>query len=175
MKANKIVYTSNTGFTRRYAEMLGKATGLPVYDLAQSPQGGSALYLGWLRAGKIHGLARARKKHLVTGCCAVGLTDRPPMEKLSAQLPEGKVFYLRGGYDHGGQHGLNCLMMTAMICFCANCGLLLPCASPAGAMLHGNKEWVSTKEVELHSLLGIAALALMVILVGIPFGNIIFG
>ena len=115
MKANKIVYTSNTGFTRRYAEMLGKATGLPVYDLAQSPQGGSALYLGWLRAGKIHGLARARKKHLVTGCCAVGLTDRPPMEKLSAQLPEGKVFYLRGGYDHGGQHGLNCLMMTAMI------------------------------------------------------------
>ncbi len=115
MKANKIVYTSNTGFTRRYAEMLGKATGLPVYDLAQSPQGGSALYLGWLRAGKIHGLARARKKHLVTGCCAVGLTDRPPMEKLSAQLPEGKVFYLRGGYDHGGQHGLNRLMMTAMI------------------------------------------------------------
>ena len=115
MKANKIVYTSNTGFTRRYAEMLGKAAGLPVYDLAQSPQGGSALYLGWLRAGKIHGLARARKKHLVTGCCAVGLTDRPPMEKLSAQLPEGKVFYLRGGYDHGGQHGLNRLMMTAMI------------------------------------------------------------
>ena len=115
MKANKIVYTSNTGFTRRYAEMLGKATGLPVYDLAQSLQGGSALYLGWLRAGKIHGLARARKTHLVTGCCAVGLTDRPPMEKLSAQLPEGKVFYLRGGYDHGGQHGLNRLMMTAMI------------------------------------------------------------
>lgn len=115
MRANKIVYTSNTGFTRRYAEMLGKAAGLPVYDLAQSPQGGSALYLGWLRAGKIHGLARARKKHLVTGCCAVGLTDRPPMEKLSAQLPEGKVFYLRGGYDHGGQHGLNRLMMTAMI------------------------------------------------------------
>ena len=115
MKANKSVCASNTGFTRRYAEMLGKAAGLPVYDLAQSPQGGSALYLGWLRAGKIHGLARARKKHLVTGCCAVGLTDRPPMEKLSAQLPEGKVFYLRGGYDHGGQHGLNRLMMTAMI------------------------------------------------------------
>ena len=85
MRANKIVYTSNTGFTRRYAEMLGKAAGLPVYDLAQSPQGGSALYLGWLRAGKIHGLARARKRHLVTGCCAVGLTDRPPMEKLSAR------------------------------------------------------------------------------------------
>ena len=78
-------------------------------------------------------------------------------------------------YPFASQMGVNPLMMTAMICFCANCGLLLPCASPAGAMLHGNKEWVSTKEVELHSLLGIAALALMVILVGIPFGNIIFG
>lgn len=77
-------------------------------------------------------------------------------------------------YPFASQMGVNPLMMTAMICFCANCGLLLPCASPAGAMLHGNKEWVSTKEVELHSLLGIAALALMVILVGIPFGNIIF-
>ena len=77
-------------------------------------------------------------------------------------------------YPFASQLGVNPLMMTAMICFCANCGLLLPCASPAGAMLHGNKEWVTTKEVELHSLVGIAALALMVIVVGIPLGNVIF-
>lgn len=71
--------------------------------------------------------------------------------------------------------GINPLMMTAMICFCANCGLLLPCASPAGAMLHGNKEWVSTKDAEIFSLLGIAALLITVIAVGIPVGGLIFG
>lgn len=70
--------------------------------------------------------------------------------------------------------GINPLMMTAMICFCANCGLLLPCASPAGAMLHGNKEWVSTKDAEIFSLLGIAALLITVIVVGIPVGGLLF-
>lgn len=33
MKVNAIVYTSATGFTRRYAQMLGERTGLPVHDL----------------------------------------------------------------------------------------------------------------------------------------------
>ena len=65
-------------------------------------------------------------------------------------------------------------MMTAMICFCANCGLLLPCASPAGAMLHGNKEWISTKDAEIFSLLGMAALFITVVLVGIPVGTMLF-
>ena len=41
-------------------------------------------------------------------------------------------------------------------------------------MLHGNKEWVSTKEVEIHSLLGILALALTAVVVGIPLGNLLF-
>ncbi|MDO4275840.1 MAG: SLC13 family permease [Eubacteriales bacterium] len=77
-------------------------------------------------------------------------------------------------YPFAASLGINPLMMTAVVCFCANCGLLLPCASPAGAMLHGNKEWVSTKEAEIHSLLGIAALALAAVLVGIPLGGIIF-
>ena len=70
--------------------------------------------------------------------------------------------------------GINPLMMTAMICFCANCGLLLPCASPAGAMLHGNKEWISTKDAEIFSLLGMAALFITVALVGIPVGTMLF-
>ena len=53
MKANKIVYTSNTGFTERYARMLAEETGLPCYCLEESPRGGSAIYLGWLMAGTV--------------------------------------------------------------------------------------------------------------------------
>ena len=35
MNVNAIVYTSNTGYTARYAGLLGKRTGLPVYSLAE--------------------------------------------------------------------------------------------------------------------------------------------
>ena len=33
MKASAVVYTSNTGYTAQYAELLGAALGLPVYSL----------------------------------------------------------------------------------------------------------------------------------------------
>ncbi len=115
MKANKIVYSSNTGFTERYARMLAEETGLPLYRLEHAPRGGSAFYLGWLCAGRIVGLSRARKRHLVTGCCAVGLGESPDPEKLAAQLPGGRMFYLRGGYAHEKLHGVYRLMMEGML------------------------------------------------------------
>lgn len=77
-------------------------------------------------------------------------------------------------YPFAQKYGINPTMMAALIGMCANCGLLLPCASPAGALLHGNKEWVSSKNAVLYSLLGIAALLGMAIIVGIPLGTAIF-
>ena len=57
MTPNAIVYTSNTGYTEQYAMLLGKATGLPVYALAEAEAklapGNHILYLGWLMAGKV--------------------------------------------------------------------------------------------------------------------------
>ena len=37
-KPEAIVYTSNTGFTKRYADMLSEITGLKVYDLADNKE-----------------------------------------------------------------------------------------------------------------------------------------
>ena len=34
-KLTAIVYTSHTGFTKRYAGMLARASGIPAYDLSQ--------------------------------------------------------------------------------------------------------------------------------------------
>lgn len=36
MNLNAIVYTSNTGYTRQYAVLLGEKTGLPVYSLEEA-------------------------------------------------------------------------------------------------------------------------------------------
>ena len=59
MKPNAIVYTSNTGYTRQYALLLGAQTGLPVYALDEARKclapGCAILYLGWLMAGKVQG------------------------------------------------------------------------------------------------------------------------
>lgn len=101
-----IVYTSHTGFTRRYAELLSERTGLPVYDLKSSsvPKNGThVVYLGWLFGGKVKGLGTAVKRWSVQAVCAVGLgTDEMNrVERLAPAMgyrPGPNRFYLRGGY-----------------------------------------------------------------------------
>lgn len=77
MHVDAIVYTSNMGSTRRYAEALGKETGLPVYALQDARRslkpGDSLLYLGWLMAGQVQGLKKAREMYRVEAVCAVGM------------------------------------------------------------------------------------------------------
>ena len=50
MKPNAIVYTSNTGYTRQYAMLLGEKTKLPVYSLDEAVQKlaqvNTVIYLG---------------------------------------------------------------------------------------------------------------------------------
>ncbi len=70
--------------------------------------------------------------------------------------------------------GANPTMITALIIFTSNVGLLLPCASPVGALIAGKKEWLSTKDVVKQTLICILAMAIGVALVGIPLGNIVF-
>ena len=53
MKA--IIYTSNTGSTAEYAQLLGKELNLPVHSLQKAknkvPAGSEIIYLGWIMAG----------------------------------------------------------------------------------------------------------------------------
>ena len=54
---NAIVYTTNTGSTKRYAQLLGNETGLPVYALGEAEKtlspGAKIFYLGWIQAGAV--------------------------------------------------------------------------------------------------------------------------
>ena len=78
MRANAIVYTSNTGYTQQYAKLLGEKTGLPVYSLDEAMEklarGNAVIYFGWLMAGKVQGYAKASKCYHVTAVCGVGNT-----------------------------------------------------------------------------------------------------
>lgn len=117
-----IVYTSNTGFTMQYAQLLGQAAAIPVYDLedglsAPAP-GARVLYLGWLSAGKIKGLSKARRRWKVKAVCAVGMAPegQNTVERLTEQnrLEDIPAFYLRGGYAPERLTGIYKIMMSAM-------------------------------------------------------------
>ena len=75
MNVNAIVYTSQTGYTRQYALLLGEKTGLPVYSLDEAisrlPGRTPVIYLGWVHASHIKGYASAAKRFAVCAVCVI--------------------------------------------------------------------------------------------------------
>ena len=122
MKAQAIVYTSNTGYTREYALMLGEKTNLPVYSLQESSgkiaRGSSVVYLGWLMAGKVQGYSDAAKQYSVEAVCGVGMgSTGSQMEDVrkNNNIPDSTpVFTLQGGFDMNKLRGVYKMMMQVM-------------------------------------------------------------
>lgn len=117
-----IVYTSNTGFTERYARLLGEASGLPVLRLGEGTDGRKkrVIYLGWMMAGKVMGYPEAAKQYSIQAVCPVGMggpgsqSDESIMKQ--NRMPVGEpVFYLQGGFDLSKLHGKYRFMMKLMI------------------------------------------------------------
>ncbi len=117
-----IVYVSQTGHTKQYAELLGEKTGLPVYtlDIAKKKvlRGSEVIYCGWLMAGKVKGYKKALKCFTVKALCGVGmsngdsqLADIRKVNQISENMP---LFYLPGGFQMEKLHGIYKLMMKIM-------------------------------------------------------------
>jgi len=68
--------------------------------------------------------------------------------------------------------GVNPIAVVALISFASNVAILLPSASPLGAILNGQKEWISTKQIVQQSVLCMAVTAIT-IAVTIPVANLI--
>ncbi len=120
---NAIVYTTNTGSTKRYAELLARETGLPAYSLAEAehtvPAGGEVIYLGWIMAGSVKGYAVAARRWPVRAVCAVGMgrtgTQTDSVRKKSAIPTSVPVFTLQGNFDVKKLRGVYRLMMELMV------------------------------------------------------------
>ena len=119
---NAIVYTTNTGSTKRYAELLARKTGLPAYSMAEAersvPTGAEIIYLGWIMAGFVKGYAAA-KRWSVRAVCAVGMgrtgTQTDSVRKKSAIPASIPVFTLQGNFDVKKLRGVYRLMMELMV------------------------------------------------------------
>lgn len=128
MKAEAIVYESNTGFTKRYAELLSEATGLASYEQKSAGmklrKGADVIYMGWMLAGGVKGYKKASRKYRITALAGVGMGS--PTEKAVNDIVKKynisglPVFYLQGGYDKSRLHGIYKLMMNNMEKIMAN-------------------------------------------------------
>ena len=114
-----VVYTSNTGHTAEYAKLFGDRTGLPVYSLAEAveslPESCEIVYFGWLMAGKIKELDKARQAFAVRAVCAVGLCESGTLlERTRTENAVGEgiaLFTLQGGYAPNRLRGIYRLIM----------------------------------------------------------------
>ena len=123
MEPKAIVYTSKTGFTRQYAQLLGKRLGLPVYSLEDAlygmDQGSPILYLGWIHASAIRDYRKAAKNFSVCAVCGVGLCDTGTLtdqvRKATAIPASIPLFTLQGGFDRSKLKGLDKLMISMLV------------------------------------------------------------
>jgi hypothetical protein len=104
---NAIIFESNTGYTKKYAELLSSLTGQPAYERKgakkQLEHGGDIIYMGWLCAGRVKGYSKAAKAYYIKAVCAIGMgspDDKQTLEvKKRYQMNGREVFYLQGGFD----------------------------------------------------------------------------
>ncbi len=122
MKANAIVYTSNTGHTERYAKMLAEKLAIPVYELNDAKKAlkkkEKIIYMGWLIASNVKGFKKAKRKFDIKAVCGVGLC--PTGELLSEVRKAIKLhsdtplFTLQGGMDYKKLRGINKIMIDGL-------------------------------------------------------------
>ena len=120
---NAILYTTHTGSTRRYAQLLSRETGLPACSLAEAGKtvaaGADVIYLGWIMAGTVQGYAAAARRYRVRAVCAVGMgqtgTQTDSVRSRSAIPAQIPLFTLQGGFDVKKLHGLYRAMMELMV------------------------------------------------------------
>lgn len=120
MKITAIVYTSNTGYTAKYAQMLSAKTGFPIYTLDAAKnkltQNDTIIYMGWLMAGMVKDYKKAAKLYNIAAVCSVGMqptgTQTDDVRKNNKIPGNVKVFTLQGGYDYDKLRGLNKFLMS---------------------------------------------------------------
>ena len=115
MRPSAIIYVSKTGHTRRYAELLGRAAGIPVFSddeaACELAAGSEVIHMGWLHASHVKGYSDSARRYKVIAVCGVGLCDTGELidevrkaTKIPADIP---VFTLQGGFDPSKLKGMD--------------------------------------------------------------------
>ena len=116
-----IVYNSNSGFTRQYAEILSKKIGLPMYSLKEAKKTldkqDEIIFMSWIMAGSIVKIKKA-SKYSIKAIVAVGMTydekqEKELTEKMAIYNPE-LLINVQGGFDMDRLKGIYKFMMGSL-------------------------------------------------------------
>lgn len=70
--------------------------------------------------------------------------------------------------------GMNPLPVAMLILFVVCLAVVTPAGSPTAAILHGNREWLETKDIYKYSIIMSAVILVITLIVGLPLANILF-
>lgn len=128
-----VIYNSQTGFTRRYAQWIAEAAGAECLELSAAKKRdlagyGAIVFGGWARAGGIAGLDwfKARMgqwagKKLAVFCVGGSPIDSPEVEPAlrrnfsPSEWDRLRVFYCPGGFNYEKMPLASKLMMKVYI------------------------------------------------------------
>jgi len=117
----KIVYESQTGFTERYANMLGKRLGIETIKLKDYPaqeEKEEIIFISWVCANSIKKYSKVKEKYNIKCIGAVGMAENTDnyTKSLITSNKTGDIplFYLRGGVNFQKLKGLSKFIMKAI-------------------------------------------------------------
>ena len=111
-----VVYTTNTGFSKEYALMLGNELNLPVYELEKAlkeiKKDTEIAYLGWVMADNIVGYKKVATYFKVSVLCAVDLSsNKDRIAKANIIDNNTELFVLKGGINLNRLKGFKKFLM----------------------------------------------------------------
>lgn len=123
MKVEAIVYTSKTGHTKRYAEMLANIINIKAYSLEDAKlelkKSIPIIYLGYIHASHINKYSYVEKQFKICAVCGVGLCDNGTKvnevrkaTNISSSIP---LFTLQGGINKKELKGLDKMLISMLI------------------------------------------------------------
>lgn len=115
-----IVYVSNAGSAKQYAEMLSEKTGFPVFSMKESgkvPEDAEVIFISWIMAGTLQNYKEAAENFRLKAVCPVGMMKS---EKQDAELRakngiEAPMFSLMGNFHIENLSGMYKMMMNMML------------------------------------------------------------
>lgn len=106
-----IIYNSNAGHTKDYAEMIGKRLNIPYYsykEIKNKYQDEEVIYMSWIFGGMIMNYNKIRKNYNIKTVIAVGatLSSDEYLKELKEKNNIDNLYYLRGGIEYSKLKGI---------------------------------------------------------------------
>ena len=104
-----IVYNSETGYTKKYAEMLSECISLPMFNIEDAKKllrkGSEIIFMSWVKNGKLQNYNQVSKYFKIKMVAIDGLDNLTDNQKIffkgQNNIDCNKLYFLKGGIDLG--------------------------------------------------------------------------